>query len=486
MKIPKWKEAEMEKGKSTEAKQADMKRIVVNKTNDTCVVNRMPAAAVTSTTVAAKAKESATKTITMTTPTPAATTTTTALSTATARRPEPGASQSVFKIPLQVQQTSNRDPRLTKTITNSSNATNASSSGKQSHIVETSLPSNQNAPSIIPNNVDERKSVKDRLGARLPLRGIFSNLKNTTSFVIPNNLTLTPAESSAMANRVNKPIPSISIPMPSTENQQNAVQQPAPLMRPTIPAFAQTQSQRQQNDMQFIIPAFATGAQQYEPVFTHLFKTTCRYFMRDACLKSDCQLEHRLPDHIFFLNEIDKMFQASIIDLYENYMCRNQKLFDFYFIDFCQYFGKNGLVENLKQMVADCIKRKSTFHFTNIIDGLMMAGRSFVRATSELIQAVPYRNLKTSTEIIKLILNPRIVDIDPFVGVIDSIRQQEHFKFTSEWVNRLLIIHSQKSVINTEFNSAIFKLIDGLGEKGVKALNEDLLKKFLDNFALQG
>lgn len=393
---------------------------------------------------------------------------------AAARKPD-----SVFKIPRNVQQTTNRDPRLMKTITNTNNAAPSTAQATQQ--------SKENASSA---NADtgERKSVKERLGTKFQTQALFSNMKNTTSFVIQNlsvqsNMRLSAAESSAVAGRVDQPIPSIPMSMIKTSetvNRQHATQ-PPPVVFPTPPAFAR--KSKSEPELQLILPSFATGAQKYEPVFTYLFKATCRDYMRDSCVKPDCQLEHRLPDHTFFRTEIEKMFETSIIDLYENYMCRNQKLFDFYFEDFCYFFGKHKLLDNLKQMAEDCAERKVPFHFNNIIDGLMLTGLSFARALATLIPSIRCRSALTSREVLKLILSPRIENIDPFVQAIESIRLSNAFKFTNECINRLLSIHSKKKNVNAVFNNTIFELINGVSvEKSARALDQELLTKFIDTF----
>lgn len=141
------------------------------------------------------------------------------------------------------------------------------------------------------------------------------------------------------------------------------------------------------------------------------------------------------------------------------------------------------LVAKLKEMVGDCAERKVPFHFGNIIDGLMLTGRSYTRALADLIPAVRCRSIRTSKEILKLILHPRNGNIDPFVTVIDSIRSQDHFKFPNEWINRLLIIQSQKKNANAALNATIFELINGVDQKGMKALDQELFTKFIESMA---
>lgn len=232
MAIPRWKKAEMEKGKSTDPKAIEQKKSDPKPT----AANRVTAPSTVAAAAAPAAKVSIAKP-------------------ATAQKPElAAASKAMSKIPLLTAQSASavRDPRLMK------NAANASSNADASNAAQTSI---QGAP-LTSANAGERKSVKERLGTRLVGQGLFSNLKNTTSFVIQSSTQkMTPAQSSEMANRVNQPIPLLSIPIvtePSAENFIEPIAQP--LLQTIPPAFAR-KSQRQA-DTQLIIPSFATGAQK--------------------------------------------------------------------------------------------------------------------------------------------------------------------------------------------------------------------------------
>lgn len=203
--------------------------------------------------------------------------------------------------------------------------------------------------------------------------------------------------------------------------------------------------------------------------------------MSDTCQNpNECQLEHRLPDHDYFRTSLDKMFQSSVIDLYENYMCRNDKLFNFYIEDFCKYFGKNNLTDTLKQMVEDCNERHVAFHFTAIVEGLMLTGQSFTKALAEVISSVHYRSVKTSEAIVKLILKKENENIRPFISTLDSIARQNKFKFKVEWMNRLLQIYNEKNV--HELNETIWHIVNAEKDMVVK-FDADQITKFMDTFA---
>lgn len=240
----------------------------------------------------------------------------------------------------------------------------------------------------------------------------------------------------------------------------------------SLPSFAALTST---TAVQLIYPSFATGPQQYEPAFTYIFKRVCRLHMHDACAnQNECRMEHIFPDHRWFRKSLDKMFQKNVIDLYDNYMRRNQKLFDFYFDVFCDFFADNKLGDKLTQMVNDCNERKVQFHFARIVDGLIKTGHTYVKALGILITSISTRKIGSSRELVKLILSPRNDNVRAFVSVLESIANTEHFKFRPEWINTLLLLHNEKNVV--ELAKLICKIVS---EKNiVTSVNEELLTKF--------
>lgn len=71
----------------------------------------------------------------------------------------------------------------------------------------------------------------------------------------------------------------------------------------------------------------------------------------------------------------------------------------------------------------------------------MLSGKSFSKALSEVIVSITSRSIRTSKEVIKLVLHVRNDTIRPFVDVLDSISKQESFQFATEWVNRMMFIY---------------------------------------------
>lgn len=411
-------------------------------------------------------------------------------------------SKVVFKIPKQpsatvtsvtipnatVSKTPSRDPRLSKGTPQNNAAQpviNVSSPAVNQILTPNAMANDgkSQAPASV-----QRISIKERLGSRIRLNQPQNrlNIQNVASVTIRNG-PLNAATSTFLANRINQPIPGIQIP---SSSMQVAPQPPSPQQQANTPlnllspheVAALDLNVNRRNVFTLSLPSFATGTQRYEPAFTYLFSKTCHYFMMDSCQNAnECQREHRLPDHDFFRQSLDKMTQTNVIDLYENYMCRNIKIFKFYFEDLCTYFGKNGLKKWLKQMVEDCVERKVQNHIPQIVDGLMLTGQSFTKSLAEMIASVSCRKMRTSKEIIELILSPRNENIRPFIGVIDSIGRQDNFAFSLKWIQRLLIIHREMKV--PELSDIIWHLIN-VNQKTISRLDPDLLTNFMDSYGL--
>lgn len=380
----------------------------------------------------------------------------------------------------------NRDPRMTRYPVTE----NVTTSAPAENIAEQTQ-----VPITSDNTHDGRISVKDRLGNRLrdkpsipsnfPNSGFIINDKTVGPIKAPMKRIIANPQLASAQNQQCKPSPVAepflkSIPniAPAQSGQPSVyrlnVQQP----HPDLPVFIRNGLEKK-NLRTFEMPAFATVSQKYERVFYRLFERTCHHHMQNACPHpNECQLNHQLPDHDFFRTSIKKMDQKRVIDLYDEFMCRCQKLFDFYFVDFCDYFGEHMLTEKLKQMVDDCIERKVQFHFLNIIDGFMKTGKTYSKALIEVVQAITLRSIRTSKEIIKLILLPRNDSIRPFIIVLDSISKQENFKFKGEWVTRLLAIQIEKNI--KELSPIIWRIAPSF-EKGIQTIDQELLTKFMAN-----
>lgn len=337
----------------------------------------------------------------------------------------------------------NRDPRVSR------------GSG-QNAIVPPATVQNIETPraSVQPENINARRiSVKDRLG----LRGQTNSRKSidqNPEIIRSNNatasaFTLTSIEQPIAAligiqNQQPKPLPK-QTQLPKIPNVNQSGRR---AHSPELPSFVRNGPlARKKLDLK--MPSFASKSGS-EHAFSLIFKNTCRFYMHNACHTNDCQQEHRLPNHDIFGRSLNNVPQKEVITLYDEFICRNSFLFEFYFADFCNYFGTNSLIEQLKKMVENCNERKLQYNFSKIVDGLMLTGKSYTKALIDVIQAVHCRKIATSKEIIKLILHPRNDNIHPFIDVIDSIAKQATFKFTRECVNRLLAFYVQKNIIELE------------------------------------
>ncbi|XP_031621724.1 uncharacterized protein LOC116339808 [Contarinia nasturtii] len=381
--------------------------------------------------------------------------------------------KAIFKIPARVitnktisgAENVSRDPRMAiSTVQNIPGPANS-----------VPVEKNVEASSQAPNNVQpQRLSVKDRLGSRISGKPFTPLNGQKTGFII-NNSTDGPINDTPPTQRATgtTPFSNAHRNMASTQAQIN-VQQP----HPDLPTFMRKELE-QKSLCAFEMPSFATTSQRYDRIFHRIFERTCHLNMNEACLlPHECQLNHQLPDHNYFRSCINKMDRKRVIDLYDEFMCRCQKLFDFYFVDFCDYFGQHGLTDKLKKMVNDCNMRKVHFHFIAIVDGFMKTGKTFAGALIEVVGAINQRSIRASKEIIKLVLNPRNNNIKPFIVVLDSITKQENFKLTTEWINRILTIQIDTGI--AELSSIIWRITDftRLG-KDYEKLDQKLLEKFM-------
>lgn len=243
----------------------------------------------------------------------------------------------------------NRDPRMTKggapnnaTVTTATVTTATDQSRNETSQVA----------SAVSNTAGQRLSVKDRLGNR------FAGKPTGSSFIIPDE-TSAQAKTGAIGQKNQPNVPSLYTNtfrlMQATQAQEidKNVQQP----HPDLPDFVR-QALVSKLPTELKIPEFATGIQKYEPLFFRLFERTCRVNMCDECNSNECQFEHKFPDQDIFRKTLDRIEQKRVVEFYDEFICRNQKLFDFYLPEFSEYFGKHSMTAKLKQMVNDCNERK--------------------------------------------------------------------------------------------------------------------------------
>lgn len=416
----------------------------------------------------------------------------------------PNASENnVFKLPQppivrkNFTQTANRDPRMTRSV--------FQGNGLQMTIQNNNV---ERLPTQPPNtsNIKSRLGWNNHHNNRANATGPTVQLKALPPMKSKSNVTARPANidtfkpndtqsaiiaptvsvlasASSVATETDTKTETASEPTsqlpksPQPNLPQNVTPEPFKSAAFALPSFAMLTAKA---GPQLTYPSFAIGPQQFEPPFSYLFKRMCRSHMHNACEnQNECGFEHVLPDHKLVRKSLDKMYQKSVIDLYDNYMRRNQKLFEFYFDVFCDFFADHNLCDKLKQMVDDCNERRSQFHFGRIVDGFIKTGQSYVMALGTVITSVTKRQIGSSREIIQLILNPRNDNIRAFIGILDSIVHSEQVKFRGEWVNTLLLIHNEKNVL--ELGKTICKLVS---DKHIVAnVNSEFLTKFYELYS---
>lgn len=108
-----------------------------------------------------------------------------------------------------------------------------------------------------------------------------------------------------------------------------------------------------------------------------------------------------------------------------------------------------------------------------------MTGKSFSKALKDVIQAIPCRTMKTSKEIIKLVLHQRNENIRPFIDVLDTISKQENFKFPADSVNRMMFIH--RDIKLKELSDVIWRIINA-NFTNLQMYDGELVTQFMDEY----
>lgn len=252
---------------------------------------------------------------------------------------------------------------------------------------------------------------------------------------------------------------------------------------PSLP-YSSPLSQNDENSC-LVLPSFATDLNRIvENPFSYLFGKVCRRFMYDNCENNAnvCSLEHRFPENTLFRQKLSKIDVAGVIRTYDTFILRNEILFNKYFTDFADYFGKNRILDKLRTMVNDCTVRYKQTFFSKIIDGLIRADYDFSAALKALINSIKYRTDLTSQTIVRLILEARNRDIEPFLTVLEELSKQRNFEFTTESINRMLTIHNEKQ--NERLKSILLVILKG--KKDISSQIDKMLLKLFWNSVKNG
>ncbi|XP_055319636.1 probable replication factor C subunit 1 isoform X2 [Sitodiplosis mosellana] len=374
-----------------------------------------------------------------------------------------------------------RDPRMSKDAVPSTaaapptmtTATTTTAARVQNHI------GTSRAAPLANNTGGQRVSVKERLGNKYAV-------KSGSSFIIPNDTSApnsVPASTAAPAQNQQPKLPGLyRNTFRSMQAAAHTQQTPRNIQKPhpDMSAVVREALESKLNAGELKMPEFAAGLQKYEPLFFRLFERTCRVFIQDDCNSTECQFEHKLPDLDIFRKTLDKIGPKRVMEFYDEFICRSQKLFDYYLAEFSKFFGKHSMTAKLTQMVEDCIERKVQFHFMKIVEGFMLTGKPFSKALTDVVQAITSRTMKTQNELIKLVLHTRNDSIRPFVDFLDVVSKQEKFKFSAEWVNRMMFI--QREIKLKELSHVIWRIIsENIGN--MDKYDNDLVTKFMDDYA---
>lgn len=114
-----------------------------------------------------------------------------------------------------------------------------------------------------------------------------------------------------------------------------------------------------------------------------------------------------------------------------------------------------------------------------IIEGFMKNGKPFSKGLKDVVESITNRSIKTSKEVIKLILHARNDSIRPFIDILDSMSKQENFKFSAEWVNRMMFIYSEMKVKG--LSEVIWRIINA-NSLNLQMYDAELVTKFMEDY----
>lgn len=110
----------------------------------------------------------------------------------------------------------------------------------------------------------------------------------------------------------------------------------------------------------------------------------------------------------------------------------------------------------------------------------MVTGKSFSKSLVDVVQAIKFRTSRVSRELIKLVLHPRNDSVRPFINILDSMSKQENFKFSVEWVNRMLFIY--RDIQLKELGNILWHIIN-TDTSRLQMYDAELVKQYMEDYA---
>lgn len=224
------------------------------------------------------------------------------------------------------------------------------------------------------------------------------------------------------------------------------------------------------------LPSFVTEPQKFEPLFGLLFDGVCRTFLWNDCQLGDrCRATHRWPENGWFRATLEKYGVNDVLTLYDQFLMRNQFIFDKYFCDVVDYCSAHGLRDKLHEMSNECNKRDRQDWFPMMVKAFTQTGLTYSKSTKRLIQSLTSQKPDALKWLVNVILDHNNDDIAAFLPVLETCVNKK-FSFPIHAVNRMMAISVRQS--SEKLKQIVASVLKEATGTFISRLDTKLLKAF--------
>lgn len=186
-----------------------------------------------------------------------------------------------------------------------------------------------------------------------------------------------------------------------------------------------------------------------------LLPGVCHSYLGDFCKDNDCKLNHFLPQNTIFRNQLKKLGILFATTYYDTYVLRCCRLFDKFFVDFCDIFSLKK--EKLITMISDCFKRKMYQKMWYVVEVMFKPNESFVRIVKKIISISQAYDVDDNfyKVILEMILDTRCDPLQ-FEIELERIAIKFNYNFTSEIIQKLKMV-CEANPYNDKLNEIALK-----------------------------
>lgn len=210
-----------------------------------------------------------------------------------------------------------------------------------------------------------------------------------------------------------------------------------------------------------------------------IFEYPCLINLIRPCAKSNCSLQHDLPDVRVVGQRLDAIDVQEVRDIFHNEVKRYSRLLERYFCTFCEYYGRHGHKSDLIDMIFICNdpKQQMQSYLVHILDGFVTLGIDYSAALVQILQFNRKLSKRSMFVFSSLMTDKRNTKPQLFLRDLEKFHKEHKFKFNAVIIERLMNI-SLEAQHHANWFQFVRGIIKATSESEIREMDEQLLARF--------